>query len=150
MVNDVDPSYENYQMPTYEEVFNQRKKPIRRKMTEGQKRSGRNIRFNNVIQSRQLIWSHVSNFWRVILWLWSYTYLPTYCSTNMLNKYFITLLVVITIIISANGTFFPSGDDILVYNVTRGKQYLSLKIKGPIIYLFDGRSPSRHKQSFFI
>ena len=49
MVNDLDPSDENYNMPTYEEVFNQRKEPIRRKMTEGQKRSGRKIRFNNVI-----------------------------------------------------------------------------------------------------
>ena len=25
-----------------------------------------------------------------------------------------------------------------------------LTSKGPIIYFFDGRSPSRHKQSFFI
>ena len=27
---------------------------------------------------------------------------------------------------------------------------LSMNIKGPIIYFFDGRSQSRHKQSFFI
>ena len=32
-------------------------------------------------------------------------------------------LVVSTITISANA-FFPSGDDILVYNETRGKEYL--------------------------
>ena len=41
----------------------------------------------------------------------------------MLNKYLIMTLVVITITISANA-FFPSGDDILVYNETRGKKYL--------------------------
>ena len=43
MLNDVDSSDENYHMPTYEEFFNQIKKPLRRRGTESRNKTGKKI-----------------------------------------------------------------------------------------------------------
>ena len=38
-----------------------------------------------------------------------------------------------------------------ILSPTRPQKKTEISVnKGPIIYFFDGRSPSRHKQSFFI